>query len=65
MIMMDHEQIYRLVRHKDMSPNLCYIDELIRCRDCNWYGDVDNCPYTQLQKDSPPEDFYCAMGEKK
>lgn len=45
------------------------IDELIRCKDCKFYKQLDSdCPYCGedgYYKEFPCEDDYCSKGERK
>ena len=36
--------------------------EIVRCRDCKYWEDSENCPVYDLER---PEDWFCADGERK
>lgn len=40
-------------------------EAVVRCKDCNWYGDVEHCPFAELNHEDPRRDFYCADRRKR
>ena len=38
--------------------------EIVRCKDC-WKRNFDNCPFAEWADVFPPDDFYCADGERR
>lgn len=47
--------------------NLPAIDavEVVRCKECKWRHDDSNTQYLPCTDWYPPDDFYCAYGERR
>lgn len=37
-------------------------EAVVRCRDCKYWEDSENCPVYDLER---PEDWFCADGERR
>lgn len=55
---------YILKRDVDNAPTID-AEPVVRCNDCKLYGSWTSCPYGALNGDYPPNDWYCADGERR
>lgn len=63
--MAEYEYIMKM--EKDMDGIECYIPkgELIRCKDCKWFGDEGCAILIVDDSDKPKEDDFCSFAEKE
>lgn len=46
-----------------MKPE--YVGELVRCKDCKWFGKAGCAIRIVDESDKPKENDYCSFGERK
>lgn len=63
--MSEYEYIYKIV--KDMDGVDCYIKtgEIVRCKDCKWFGEIGCAIRIVDDSDKPKENDYCSFAERR
>lgn len=60
---LDYETSCRIMEHLDRMPSA--EPEIIRCKDCKWFGEAGCAVMIVDDLDKPTEDDYCSFAERK
>ena len=62
---MENEYIFKVRESVEGVRSFKRMEEIVRCRDCEWFGDIGCAIRIVDESDKPKETDFCSFGERR